>query len=186
MKIYTRTGDQGDTGLFGGARVPKDDVRVDAYGTVDEANAAIGVALSHGHDPFIGNVLKEVQSDLFTLGAELATVAGHEARLGIALLTDADVTRLEQAIDEADGPLLPLRNFILPGGPPDVAALHLARTIVRRAERLVLTLSRRETLRPVLLIYLNRLADLLFVLARRAGHENGSADQEWAPRGKRA
>lgn len=186
MKIYTRTGDQGDTGLFGGARVPKDDARVEAYGTVDEANAAIGVAISHGSSLFIREVLKEIQSDLFTLGAELATVPGHEDRLGIALLTEADVTRLEQAIDEAEAPLPPLKNFVLPGGPPDVTALHLARTVVRRAERLVLTLSRRETVRPLPLVYLNRLADLLFVLARRAQHENGGQDQEWAPRGKRA
>ena len=186
MKIYTRTGDQGDTGLFGGARVPKDDVRVDAYGSVDEANAAIGAALAHGKSAFVRGVLTAVQSDLFTLGAELASVAGFEERLGIALLTDADVTRLEQAIDEAEGPLPPLKNFILPGGPPDVATLHVARTVVRRAERLLVTLSRRETLRPVLLVYLNRLADLLFVLARRAQHENGGTDHEWAPRGKRA
>src|SRR5690349_15434145 len=123
MKIYTRTGDKGDTGLFGGARVPKDDVRVEAYGTVDEANAAIGVAVSHGSELWIRGVLKEVQADLFTLGAELATVVGHEAKLGIALLSDADVTRLEQTIDEAEAPLPPLKNFILPGGSPDVASL---------------------------------------------------------------
>jgi cob(I)alamin adenosyltransferase len=186
MKIYTRTGDQGDTGLFGGARVPKDDARVEAYGTVDEANAAIGVAISHGRDSFIHEALKEIQSDLFTLGAELATMPGHEARLGITLLTEADVTRLEQTIDEAEGSLPALKNFILPGGPPDVASLHFARTVVRRAERLVLSLGRRESLRPLPLVYLNRLADLLFVLARRAQHENGGQDQEWAPRGKRA
>lgn len=186
MKIYTRTGDKGDTGLFGGARVPKDDARVEAYGTVDEANAAIGVALSHCSVQLVRDVLGEVQGDLFTLGAELATVSGHEGKLGIALLTDADVTRLELAIDNAEAPLPPLKNFILPDGPPDVAALHYARTVVRRAERRVLTLAQRENVRPPLLIYLNRLADLLFVLARRARHENGTGDQEWAPRGKRA
>ncbi len=186
MKIYTRTGDKGDTGLFGGARVPKDDARVEAYGSVDEANAVIGVALSHCRVELVRKILGEVQSDLFTLGAELSAASGHENRLGITLLSDADVTRLEHAIDEADEPLLPLRNFILPGGPPDVAALHLARTVVRRAERRLLTLSQRESLRPTPLVYLNRLADLLFVLARRARHESGTADQEWAPRGKRA
>jgi cob(I)alamin adenosyltransferase len=187
MKIYTRTGDKGDTGLFGGARVRKDDTRVEAYGTVDEANAVIGVALSHCYVPIVQRVLSEVQSDLFTLGAELASVAGHEARLGIQLLTDADATRLERAIDEAEAPLPALKNFILPGGPPDVAALHLARTVVRRAERRVLTLAQREAVRSEVLVYLNRLADLLFVLARRALYENGAfAEVTWAPRGARA
>jgi cob(I)alamin adenosyltransferase len=186
MKIYTRTGDKGDTGLFGGARVPKDDVRVEAYGSVDETNAAIGLALSYCQVAHVREVLQEVQADLFTLGAELATVSGHEARLGIALLTDADVERLERAIDAAEEPLPPLKNFVLPGGPPDVSALHLARTVARRAERRVLSLSHREPVRSPLLVYLNRLADLLFVLARRAGHENGSAEVPWAPRGKRA
>ena len=186
MKIYTRTGDDGTTGLFGGARLAKDDARVEAYGTVDEANAAIGVALSLCYVPIVQRVLGEVQSDLFTVGAELASLSGHEARLGIALLTDADVVRLEQAIDEAELPLPPLKNFILPGGPPDVAALHLARTVARRAERRVLTLSAREPVRGTLLAYLNRLADLLFVLARRALHENGGPTElPWAPRGLR-
>lgn len=186
MKIYTRTGDQGETGLFGGARVPKDDARVEAYGTIDETNAAIGLARSYCQVAFVSSVLGEVQSDLFTLGAELATASGHESRLGIQLLTDADVLKLEHAIDEAEQPLPPLKNFILPGGPPDVAALHLARTVARRAERRVLTLSQREPVRPTLLVYLNRLADLLFVLARRAGHENAGAEVPWAPRGQRA
>jgi cob(I)alamin adenosyltransferase len=186
MKIYTRTGDKGDTGLFGGARVPKDDPRVEAYGTVDETNAAIGVARSHCVVPFVQRVLDELQSDLFTLGAELATVSGHESKLGIDLLGEADVTRLEHSIDEAEQGLPALKNFILPGGPPDVAALHLARTVARRAERRLLSLGQREAVRPTLLVYLNRLADLLFVLARRAQHENGGEDVPWAPRGRRA
>ena len=185
MKIYTRTGDKGDTGLFGGVRVPKDNARVEAYGTVDETNAVIGVALSHCRVPLVQRVLGEVQTDLFTLGAELAAASGHEARLGIALLTDADVIRLEHAIDEAETSLPPLKNFILPGGPPDVTALHLARTVARRAERRLLTLAQREDVRPTLLVYLNRLADLLFVLARLAGHENGAVEVPWAPRGQR-
>jgi cob(I)alamin adenosyltransferase len=185
MKIYTRTGDKGDTGLFGGVRVLKDDPRVEAYGTVDETNAAIGLALSHCQVSFVRRLLTEVQSDLFTLGAELAAASGSEQRLGIQLLTDADVLRLEQAIDEAEEPLPPLKNFVLPGGPPDVAALHLARTVARRAERRVLSLSQREAVRGTVLVYLNRLADLLFVLARRAGHENGAAEVPWAPRGQR-
>lgn len=185
MKIYTRTGDKGDTGLFGGVRVPKDDARVEAYGTVDETNAAIGVALSHCQVPLVRRVLGDVQTDLFTLGAELSAASGHEARLGIALLTDADVVRLEHAIDEAETSLPPLKNFVLPGGPPDATALHLARTVARRAERRVLTLAQREEVRGTLLVYLNRLADLLFVLARLAGHENGATEVAWAPRGQR-
>jgi cob(I)alamin adenosyltransferase len=185
MKIYTRTGDKGDTGLFGGVRVPKNDARVEAYGTIDETNAAIGVALAKCEVALVKRVLGEVQSDLFTLGAELSSASGQEARLGIQLLTDADVLRLEHAIDEAEEPLPPLKNFVLPGGPPDVAALHLARTVARRAERRVLSLSQREPVRGTLLVYLNRLADLLFVLARRAGHENGATEVPWAPRGQR-
>jgi len=185
MKIYTRTGDKGETGLFGGARVPKDDARIEANGAIDEANAMIGLALAYCSVPLIAKVLEEVQSDLFTLGAELSAMSGHEDRLGIPLLTDADVTRLEQAIDEAEAPLPPLKNFILPGGPPEVVTLHVARTIVRRAERRLLTLAKRESVRGTAIAYLNRLADLLFVLARRTAHENRSADQEWAPRGKR-
>jgi cob(I)alamin adenosyltransferase len=186
MKIYTRTGDKGDTGLFGGVRVPKDDTRVEAYGTIDETNAAIGVALAHCGSAFVLRILGEVQSDLFTLGAELSSASGQEERLGIRLLTEADVLRLEHAIDDAEEPLPPLKNFVLPGGPPDVAALHLARTVARRAERRVLSLSRREPVRGTVLVYLNRLADLLFVLARRAGHENGATEVPWAPRGQRA
>lgn len=185
MKIYTRTGDQGETGLFGGKRVAKDDVRVEAYGSVDEANAAIGLALAHCRVESVRRVLTELQSDLFTLGAELASVPGTEAKLGIALLTETDVARLEQAIDAAEASLPPLKNFILPGGPPDVAALHLARTVARRAERRVLTLSQREPLRSSVLVYLNRLADLLFVLARQEQHETGGTDVPWAPRGQR-
>ncbi len=186
MKIYTRTGDRGETGLFGGVRVQKDDARVEAYGTVDEANAAIGLARSHSTRPYLQRVLDELQADLFTLGAELASVPGSEGKLGIALLNDEDVARLERAIDDAEAPLPPLKNFILPGGPPEVASLHYARTVARRAERRVLTLGRAEPVRGAVLVYLNRLADLLFVLARRAQHENGGTDVPWAPRGERA
>ena len=186
MKIYTRTGDKGETGLFGGLRVPKDDVRVEAYGTIDEANAALGLCIAHASLAEVRQLLVELQSDLFTFGAELSAAPGYAERLGITLLSEADVTRLEQAIDAAEAPLPPLKNFVLPGGPPDVASLHLARTIVRRAERRLLTLAQREPVRQELLVYLNRLADLLFVLARRTAHENASGEQPWAPRGARA
>ena len=156
-------------------------------GRSDETwNAAIGVALAHCQVPIVKRVLGEVQSDLFTLGAELSSASGQEARLGIQLLTDGDVLRLEQAIDEAEEPLPALKNFVLPGGPPDVAALHLARTVARRAERRVLTLSQREPVRGTLLVCLNRRADLLFVLARRAEQEIGGTEVPWAPRGERA
>jgi cob(I)alamin adenosyltransferase len=186
MKIYTRTGDKGETGLFGGARVPKDDARIEANGAIDEANAMLGLALAHATLMPLVKILQEVQADLFTLGAELSAMSGHEDRLGISLLTDADVTKLEQAIDESEAVLPPLKNFILPGGPPEVATLHVARTIVRRAERRLLTLAKRESVRETAIAYLNRLADLLFVLARRTGHEIDSPEQAWAPRGKRA
>jgi cob(I)alamin adenosyltransferase len=186
MKIYTGTGDAGETGLFGGARVRKDDARVEAYGTIDETNAAIGVARAMQPSPALGLLLAELQADLFTLGAELASVSGKESKLGIALLEVTDAERLERAIDDAEARLLPLKNFVLPAGAPAAAALHLARTVARRAERRVLTLAQREPVRAALLVYLNRLADLLFVLARLANQEAGSEDEPWAPRGQRA
>ncbi len=185
MKIYTGTGDAGETGLFGGKRVRKDDVRVEAYGTIDETNAAIGVARSLRLSSRVDGVLLEVQADLFTLGSELSSAPGHATKLGIALLSEADSARLEKAIDEAEAELSPLKNFVLPAGSPGAAALHLARTIARRAERRVLTLAGREPVRASVLIYLNRLADLLFVLARLANREAELADEPWAPRGVR-
>jgi cob(I)alamin adenosyltransferase len=182
VKIYTKTGDDGTTGLFGGARVPKASPRVDAYGTVDELNAAIGVARTAKLGAAIDDVLAHVQVDLFTLGAELATVPGKEDKLKMHLLDAADSTRLERAIDDAETGLPALTNFVLPGGSPGAAALHLARTVCRRAERLVLSLPDAPT-RPDVVIYLNRLSDLLFVLARRANADVGIADVVWAPRG---
>lgn len=184
MKIYTKTGDDGTTGLFGGARVRKSSARVEAYGTCDELNAALGVARSTKLDPLIDAILANVQIDLFTLGAELATVPGKEENLGMALVSADDAARLERAIDEAELDLAPLKNFVLPGGSPQAAALHLARTIARRAERAVLTLD-DGPVRSEVVIYLNRLSDLLFVLARRANKVAGVADVPWAPHGKR-
>jgi cob(I)alamin adenosyltransferase len=183
VKLYTKTGDDGTTGLFGGGRVPKASVRVEAYGTVDELNAALGVARATRLEPFTEEVLEHVQVDLFTLGAELACVPGKEDKLGMRLLEPADAERLEHAIDRAEEGLPPLKNFVLPGGSPQAAALHLARTICRRAERDVLALdvpTRREVV-----IYLNRLSDLLFVLARKANAAAGVADVPWAPRSGR-
>lgn len=183
MKIYTRTGDDGTTGLFGGARVRKCDARVEAYGTVDEANASVGAARAAGLSPAIDAELARVQADLFTLGAELATVAGKEANLKMALLEAADAERLERAIDEAEAGMPALTSFVLPGGSAGAAALHVARTVVRRAERRVLEAGEGEPVRRELVVYLNRLSDLLFVLARRQNHDAGVADVPWRPRG---
>lgn len=183
MKIYTKTGDDGTTGLFGGARVSKGDAIVEAYGTVDELNAVIGMARATGLDPFSDGVLARVQSDLFTLGAEVACVPGEEHKLKMDLIEAEDGLRLEQAIDEAEKDLPPLKNFVLPGGSPQAAALHFARTVSRRVERVLIRVPPDE--RPEVLIYINRLSDLLFVLARRANAVAGVADTPWAPHGER-
>jgi cob(I)alamin adenosyltransferase len=183
MKIYTRTGDDGTTGLFGGARVRKDDARVEAYGTVDETNATIGLARAAGLPASIDGVLEQVQADLFTLGAELACVPGKEANMKMTLLDAADAARLERAIDAAEEGLAPLQSFVLPGGTHAAAALHLARTVSRRAERRVLEAAELGPVRAELLVYLNRLSDLLFVLSRRANHAAEVADVPWRPRG---
>jgi len=168
-KIYTRTGDDGTTGLGDGTRVPKDSVRVEAYGTVDELNSVLGVLLAVPHLPeAVAAILTDVQHELFDLGAELC-IPGH------TVITAALVTRLETALDEFNDALPPLKEFILPGGGPAAAACHLARTVARRAERRVWTLAGAETVNPDVLRYLNRLSDLLFVLARvLARHERGT------------
>lgn len=167
-KIYTRTGDDGTTGLGDGTRTAKDSARVEAYGTVDEVNSAIGVVLAvRGLPKAVRDCLTEVQHDLFDLGGELC-IPGHRA------ITAEFVTRLETALDGFNERLPPLREFILPGGGPAAAACHLARTICRRAERRVRTLTRTETVASEVSMYLNRLSDLLFVLARvMARHERG-------------
>jgi cob(I)alamin adenosyltransferase len=168
-KIYTRTGDDGTTGLGDGTRVPKEHPRVEAYGTVDEANSAIGVVLAAKDIPeAIHKLLNEIQHDLFDLGGELATP-------GMQLIKDTHTLRIEQAIDRFNADLPTLKEFILPSGGPATAACHLARTITRRAERCTWTLARLETISSEVTRYLNRLSDLLFVLARvLARHENGS------------
>jgi len=180
MKIYTKTGDDGTTGLFGGGRVKKASSRVESYGTVDEVNAALGLARSTGLGPFIDTVLARVQVDLFTLGAELACVPGKEDKLSLPLLAQEDAERLEHAIDEGEARLPPLQTFILPGGSPQAAALHVARTVCRRAERAVLAIDDAAP-RSMLVIYLNRLSDLLFVLARVANLDKGVTDIPWVP-----
>jgi cob(I)alamin adenosyltransferase len=180
MKLYTKTGDDGTTGLFGGLRVPKASARVDAYGTVDETNAAIGVARAFAPELAIDEVLAHVQGDLFALGAELACAPGRQSKLNIRLLGEEDITRLERAIDDSDAACPPLKNFVLPGGSPTAAALHLARTVCRRAERAVLAVQ-EGPVRRELVIYLNRLSDLLFALARRANVSASIPDVPWSP-----
>jgi len=179
VKIYTRTGDAGDTGLFGGGRVPKDHPRVTAYGEVDAANAAIGFAASLEPASWESALFEGIQRDLFTAGALLATPRPDKLASPPAPLPAARVTALEQAIDRLDTELPALERFILPGGSPKAAALHVARTSCRRAERAVVTLGRSEHLPAEVLVYLNRLSDLLFVLARAANRAAGHPDIQW-------
>jgi cob(I)alamin adenosyltransferase len=181
VRIYTKTGDQGETGLFGGERVPKDHRRVAAYGDVDELNAALGLARAAEPVDFEDALLQAIQRDLFTIGAELATP--DPARLAKALggppLSAGEVTALEQAIDRLEDGLPPLTAFILPGGAPKGAAFHVARTVCRRAERTVVGLARETPVSAAIRHYLNRLSDLLFVLARAANARAGAGDLPW-------
>jgi cob(I)alamin adenosyltransferase len=178
MKIYTKTGDAGETSLFGGTRVSKSDPRVAAYGDVDELNAHLGLARSSSSDVEIAGELLQLQRDLFALGARLADptekIASHVSK---AILRDVDVQRLEQLIDRLDAELPPLRHFILAGGHPCGAALHVARAVCRRAERAMVALE--PPIDPVLLRYINRLSDLLFVLARAANRRAGVEETPW-------
>jgi cob(I)alamin adenosyltransferase len=178
VKIYTRTGDTGDTSLFDGTRVRKSDARVDAYGEVDELNACLGLARASCADLEIGTELERLQRDLFALGARLADPAEKIAeRVTKAALSDDDVTRLEQAIDRYETELPPLRRFILAGGSPVGATLHVARAVCRRAERRMVALE--PAIDPVLVRYINRLSDLLFVLARTVNRRVGAGETEW-------
>ncbi|HXW96775.1 MAG TPA: cob(I)yrinic acid a,c-diamide adenosyltransferase [Gemmatimonadales bacterium] len=181
MKIYTRTGDEGDTGLFGGGRVPKDHPRVQAYGDVDELNSVVGVARATQPTAFFDDLLEAIQRDLFALGGQLATPDPDRVQSALekAQLTDARVLAFEQAMDDAERELPELRAFVLPAGTPKAAALHLARTVCRRAERSVVTLGRESDLPALFVVYLNRLSDLLFVLARLANHRAGAGDVTW-------
>ncbi len=178
-KIYTRTGDAGETGLFGGGRVPKDDLRVEAYGTVDEANSALGLLAAHLDDD-LAPAIHAMQRALFDIGAELATPQpGRPASRVPAAVTGEQVTSLEHLIDRWETGLPPLRQFILPGGSPPAAVCHLARSLVRRAERRVVTLARSAAINPEILRYLNRLSDCLFVLARLLNHRRSIPDAIW-------
>jgi cob(I)alamin adenosyltransferase len=179
MKIYTKTGDAGETSLFDNTRVSKADARVDAYGEVDETNACLGAARAAGLDADLGSALEQIQKDLFALGARLADPSSRIAnRVTKAAITDADVVRLEQTIDRLEAELPPLRKFILPGGSPAGSLLHLSRTVCRRAERRVIALG-AEAVEPIVIVYLNRLSDLLFVMARAANHRARLPEIEW-------
>lgn len=179
MKIYTKTGDTGETSLFDNTRVSKADARVDAYGEVDELNACLGVARAGGVDDEIGALIDSLQKDLFALGARLADPTVRIAtRIEKVVIGRDAVERLELTIDRLEATLPPLRRFILPGGSPAGAALHLARTICRRAERRVIALG-SGAVDPILLVYMNRLSDLLFVMARFVNHRAGVPETEW-------
>ena len=181
MTIYTKTGDGGETSFFGGGRVPKDDVRVAAYGSVDELNAALGVAIATEPGEFEGDLLRRVQSDLLAIGGRLASPDPDKVAKALdrAPVSDERVTDLESAIDRAEEELPALTQFLLPGGSLKAAQLHVARTACRRAERQVVALSHEAELAPQILRYLNRLSDLLFVLARLANLRAGTADRTW-------
>ncbi|MGO8968647.1 MAG: cob(I)yrinic acid a,c-diamide adenosyltransferase [Myxococcaceae bacterium] len=180
MKIYTKTGDGGETGLFGGGRVAKDSTRVAAYGEVDELNATLGVARAAGVGALDG-LCQTLQEQLFTLGAVLATPRGSKADTHIPHLKPQWISEMEAAMDALDVELPPMTHFILPAGTPGAAALHLARTVCRRAERAVVALVRDGTVDGHVLQFLNRLSDLLFTMARAVNHRAGVQDVKWVP-----
>lgn len=179
MKVYTKTGDDGTTGLFGGDRVRKDHTRIEAYGTVDEANAFVGIARSAGPEDRLTDLLERIQGEMFVVGADLATPA--KAKPVVPRVRPEFVERLESDIDSLEEDLSPLKTFILPGGTSRATALHAARTVCRRAERSVITAMEHEEIDPMVSIYLNRLSDFLFVAARWANHAGGVADTPWMP-----
>ena len=180
-RIYTRTGDAGTTGLGGGRRVAKDSPRVSAYGTVDELNSTIGVALALGLCPRLTSELATIQNELFDLGADLCWPEDDERRGRIPTVQPKHIARLEALIDELNRSLAPLTNFLLPGGSPGAAQLHVARTVCRRAEREAIALSHDEPVGALVIPYLNRLSDALFVMARYENHDRGVAEPLWQP-----
>jgi len=200
MKLYTRTGDDGTTGLFGGGRVSKDHPRVEAYGTVDELNAAIGLAAACVADvqrsktttggmanlaTLLLQIFSELQSRLFDIGADLATPEGSKQEAKILRISEEHVAEAEKWIDEIDGGNAPMKSFVLPGGSELAARLHVARTVCRRAERLMIHLNHSEPVSPGAIVYVNRVSDLLFAMARRVNKELGVSDVPWVPAKKR-
>jgi cob(I)alamin adenosyltransferase len=181
-KLYTRKGDAGETSLGGGQRVAKDSARVAAYGTVDELNAQLGAALAQGLSPRLDDELRRIQNELFHLGSDLCFLEKDKARQALPQIEARHIAQLEQTIDELNQVVGPLQNFILPGGSATAAGLHVARTVCRRAERTVVTLARSEAIGTHVLHYLNRLSDLLFVMARYENKQRGVAEPLWDPR----
>jgi cob(I)alamin adenosyltransferase len=181
MKIYTKTGDQGTTALFGGKRVSKADLRIDAYGTVDELNSWIGLLRDQPVNQNRKSFLIDIQDRLFTVGSVLATEPGN-TKVKIPILSPDDVTALEKEIDRMDADLPQMKSFILPGGHQSISFGHLARTVCRRAERLVIALNNQETVDAIVIQYLNRLSDYLFVLCRMMGQELKVDDTPWKPK----
>lgn len=184
MKIYTKTGDDGTTGLYGGERVHKNAPRVSAYGSVDEANAAIGLARAHLEDLEIDETLEKIQNALFDLGADLATPTDSKYRAKLSPIDVHDIAQLEQLIDYYDDGMQPLKTFILPGGHLAAGALHVARTVTRRAERELIHLAALEEINQQTIVYLNRLSDLLFVLARVVNMQHGVSEVRWQVKGR--
>ena len=181
MKIYTKTGDQGTTSLFGGKRVSKADLRIDAYGTVDELNSWVGVLRDMEINAARKNILLSIQDRLFTMGSMLATEPGN-TKVKIPILTEEDVLLLENEIDSMETALTPMRSFVLPGGHPSVSFCHVGRTVCRRTERLVIGLHQIEPVEPLIIKYLNRLSDYLFVLSRKMTDELKAEESPWKPR----
>jgi len=185
MKIYTKTGDSGETGLYGGTRTSKNSLRVTAYGTVDECNAMIGLARAHlSGQSELDAILQTIQNRMFDVGADLATPFDSQYRSKVAVIDDEDIAELESIIDKLEEDLEPLTNFIHPGGHIGAASLHVARTTARRAEREVVSLSEVEEINTATLRYLNRLSDLLFVIARYANKVMGGAEHVWEAKTK--
>lgn len=181
MKIYTKTGDRGQTSLLSGGRVSKSDIRIEAYGTVDELNSYLGLVRDQEVNKVRTELLEEIQEKLFVIGAILAAGKDPE-KMKLPQVLDEDVEKLETAIDIMEGELSPLKNFILPGGHPSVSYAHITRCICRRAERLVIALHEQHPVNNIIIIYLNRLSDYLFVLARKMSHELGIEEHVWKGR----
>jgi cob(I)alamin adenosyltransferase len=181
-RVYTRTGDDGTTGLGGGQRVAKDSPRIESYGTVDELSSAIGVAVALGLEPRLAETLARIQNELFNLGSDLCILEEDKATMPVPVIEARNVDALERLMDELSEELPPLDNFILPGGSPGAAQLHVARTVCRRAERLTIALARLEPVGPFVVKYLNRLSDALFVMSRYESSKRGIPDVLWDSR----
>jgi cob(I)alamin adenosyltransferase len=181
MKIYTRKGDDGTTGLLGGLRVPKDHLRLDSYGTVDELNAHLGLLRDQCVDSEVRDLILHIQDRLFTIGSHLAVAPSHTGKMQLPEMKASDTEKLESTMDKMESGLPEMRNFVLPGGHPLVSQCHIARCVCRRAERLVVALHRVEPVSPQILTYLNRLSDLLFVLSRDLSRKLGVGEIRWKP-----